>query len=280
MKPLFRCLGNPRLMAIGLLLAASGRMFSQAIPEPSLVLYGVVKVGNIRMTAGRLVWQFQSALRTVTASTALTNINDQFSYLLQVPCETEVGGYPASSNVLGLISVPRTYNRSQVVIVTEGTNYSYPVFVNPAQTNFSIASADRGRIERVDLQVQVDLTDLDGNGLPDYWERQYFGYIGVDPNDDPDFDGMSNYAEYRAGTNPLDPNSRFDFVNIIPEGQDIRVEWPGVDGIFYVLQRSSELTSGFSNLVTHIPGTPPVNIFRDTNALSGGAFFYRLQIEN
>ena len=216
----------PLLVAVFILKDSGNPLQAQGISEPGLVLYGVVKVGNIRMTAGRLVWQFQSALRTVTVSTALTNINDQFSYLLQVPCETEVAGYSATSNVLSLISAPRTYNRSQVAIVTDGTNYSYPVFVNPAQTNLSISSTDRGRIERVDLQVQVPLTDLDGNGLPDYWERYYFGYIGVDPNEDPDFDGMSNHAEFRAGTNPLDANSRFEFVNIISESQGVRVEWP------------------------------------------------------
>ena len=44
--------------------------------------------------------------------------------------------------------------------------------------------------------------DTDGNGLPDAWEMQYFGHLGVDPNADPDGDGISNYWEYVAGTNP------------------------------------------------------------------------------
>lgn len=280
MNPTFRFLRHPLLVAFSLLLAAPTRMLAQAIPEPGLVLYGVVTAGTIRMTAGQLVWQFQSALRTVIVSTSLTNVNDQFSYVLQVPCETETGSFSASSNVLGLISVPRTYDRSLVAIVTEGTNYSYAAFVNAAQTNLSIASSDRGRMERVDLQVQVPLTDLDGNGLPDYWERYYFGLIGVDPNDDPDFDGMNNYAEYRAGTNPLDENSRFEFVNVVSEPQGVRVEWPGLDGIYYVLQRSPTLMTGFTNLATHILGTPPLNVFHDTNVSSGTSFFYRLQIEN
>jgi len=40
------------------------------------------------------------------------------------------------------------------------------------------------------------------NGLPDAWQYQYFGHLGVDPNADPDGDGMSNLQEYLAGTDP------------------------------------------------------------------------------
>ena len=52
--------------------------------------------------------------------------------------------------------------------------------------------------------VQPDIitsgTDSDGNGLPDAWERQYFGVVGVNPNADPDGDGLSNFQ----GVPPLD----------------------------------------------------------------------------
>ena len=47
--------------------------------------------------------------------------------------------------------------------------------------------------------VWVDST---GNGLPDAWELYHFGELGVDPNDDPDGDGLTNYEEYLAGTDP------------------------------------------------------------------------------
>jgi hypothetical protein len=45
--------------------------------------------------------------------------------------------------------------------------------------------------------------DTDGNGLPDVWEMFYFGHLGVDPNADPDNDGLTNLMEFRNGTNPL-----------------------------------------------------------------------------
>ena len=46
--------------------------------------------------------------------------------------------------------------------------------------------------------------DSDGNGLPDYWEYQWFGHTGVDLNADSDGDCTLNGAEYSAGSNPAD----------------------------------------------------------------------------
>ena len=44
--------------------------------------------------------------------------------------------------------------------------------------------------------------DIDGDGLPDAWEVLYFQNIQAMPLGDPDNDGISNRAEYLAGTSP------------------------------------------------------------------------------
>jgi hypothetical protein len=49
--------------------------------------------------------------------------------------------------------------------------------------------------------------DIDANGLPDAWELQYFGYIGVNGSADPDGDGYTNLQEYAGGSDPTNPLS-------------------------------------------------------------------------
>jgi hypothetical protein len=46
--------------------------------------------------------------------------------------------------------------------------------------------------------------DSDGNGMPDHWQLQRFGHLGVDPGADPDGDNTSNLQEYLNGTDPAD----------------------------------------------------------------------------
>ena len=66
------------------------------IPEPGLTLYGIVKNdlggATIRVTEGTIVWTIAPAPPasgpTVHLTTVLTNINNQFSYVLDVPFES------------------------------------------------------------------------------------------------------------------------------------------------------------------------------------------------
>ena len=53
--------------------------------------------------------------------------------------------------------------------------------------------------------------DLDGDGLPDYWEMQVG--LSTETNDfalDPDKDGLPNYKEYEHMTSPLNPDTDRD----------------------------------------------------------------------
>src|SRR5262249_44400130 len=111
--------------ACGFALAFACCTFSghaQGIPEPSLIMYGLVRNtnsgANLRWNFGTLTWTIQPVAGgfPVAVSATLTNINDQFCYLLQVPCENTIGGFTVSSNTLPLGSAPASFNRSQVLI--------------------------------------------------------------------------------------------------------------------------------------------------------------------
>ena len=285
---------EPIVMRFGFWLARGALVFAalmgggraawaQGIPEPSLVFYGVIRNtgdNNVRLTTGTLLWQIQPSAggNPITISTSLTNINDQFSYVLRVPCETFIGS-SITSNTLRLIATAISYDRSRVFVMSETTNQA--TILQPASATFLVTSKDRGRIERVDLGVYLPPLDSDGDGIPDAWEIAH-GLDRFDRGDgalDYDGDGISNLAEYKAGTDPNDPSSRFAFIGIEPHtAGGILIRWASVAGESYELQRSSDLLSGFTAIASNLPATATVNSYRDAAATGAGPYFYRLRL--
>jgi hypothetical protein len=122
---------------------------------------------------------------------------------------------------------------------------------------------------------------VDVNGLPIAWELTYFGTTGIDPNADPDQDGMSNAQEYLAGTDPNDAGSvlRITAENFASDGTAASLVWSSVPTRLYYVQKSSDLTadnwtdSGLG-LISPFAGTSTSDNFTDTNA---PLRFYRVQ---
>jgi subtilisin family serine protease len=133
---------------------------------------------------------------------------------------------------------------------------------------------------RLNLQRIVD---TDGNGLPDWWELQYFGHLtGTDPNADPDHDGMSNLAEWLAGTDPTNAASNLRVTLLSATNANaVVLGWSSVAGKTYWLERSTNLLTGFNfTVATNINATAPANTQTDTAILPGNARFYRVGVEH
>lgn len=104
-------------------------------------------------------------------------------------------------------SVSSTYGGNVTVNIAPDAGYTIgDVLVDGASvgavTSYTLSNITASHTVSASFVADA-LVDSDNNQIPDIWERQYFGSVGVDPAADPDGDGHSNGEEYRAGTDPL-----------------------------------------------------------------------------
>jgi len=127
------------------------------------------------------------------------------------------------------------------------------------------------------------IVDTDGNGLPDWWEIQYFGDVGVDPAADPDGDGFTNLQEYLLGTHPNDFSSRLAIsrTEIVQNGanRDFRISFLTVAGVAYQVERNDTLGTGqWFNLGGVVSGTGTTVSVTDPGAVTQNPKrFYRVR---
>jgi len=94
--------------------------------------------------------------------------------------------------------------------------------------------------------------DKDNNGIPDWWERLYYGgSTRANPSATCSNGVNSVWEAYIAGLNPNDPNSAF-LTSVLP-GQIL--QWPCVSGRVYSVWWTTNLLDGFQPLETNIPWT-------------------------
>jgi|GEM_PF-4193172 len=82
-------------------------------------------------------------------------------------------------------------------------NYLRPSFASAAcfATYRTDASGTYDLTEEVDIPLKVD-SDIDGDGMADWWELKYFGTLGYGASDNYNGDYLTNLEEYRLGLNP------------------------------------------------------------------------------
>ena len=148
--------------------------------------------------------------------------------------------------------------------------------------NVDVVPGLQGKVRtggRLNLQRIVD-SDL--NGLPDWWEQEYFGQLtGTDSSADPDDDGLSNRTEWLAGTNPTNAASVLRLAVLpVTNVNSVSLTWPSVAGKTYRLERATNLLTGFDSVLgTNLTATTPINTMTDSEVLPGDARYYRVGVE-
>ncbi len=179
-----------------------------------------------------------------------------------------------------------------------------PLFVNPAgdfhlQNNSPCINAGNNAAVggNTDLDgaprisrgtVDVGAYEFQFPRSPDFiaWLQQY----GLSTNGsadfaDPDHDGVNNWQEWRAGTDPTNPNSVLRVLGAVPSlaRTNVTVSWSSVSNRSYYVQRANVLgiagPTPFSILQSNITGLPGTTSWTDTNAPTPGPAFYRVGVQ-
>jgi hypothetical protein len=130
-----------------------------------------------------------------------------------------------------------------------------------------------------DVSNLVTRVDTDGDGMPDDWEQQYFGSAtGADPNADPDGDGFSNYAEFVAGTNPLDPTDHLALVSAVSDGTTVTLTFRTVPLKRYQVEYTDDLTTGTWTSLGNILAANSNSLVVTDTPDSKVSRFYRLRV--
>lgn len=166
-------------------------------------------------------------------------------------------------------------------------------------------SGDFAQLGQPGKKTRLNLTlgeDLDGDGLPDAWERNLIAALrlnktlaDIHPGSDADGDGMNNSDEYFAGTYAFDKEDGYALKIKSMRGAAARLEFMAIRGRTYTIHASADLVHWIQTpFRVETPGSatpaPAVLYWRanDVNILqveaeppegSGGLRFFKLMIQ-
>jgi PKD repeat protein len=127
--------------------------------------------------------------------------------------------------------------------------------------------------------------DTVGDGVPDWWRAQYFNGNGTTTNADSsatadfDNDGISNFSEYLADTNPTNVASRLEVTGLTIEANGGHLTWTGGSSAWQFVEYRNSLTdtNGWRAVYTNTPPTAVTNILFDAGAGNSTSRFYRIK---
>jgi hypothetical protein len=177
-----------------------------------------------------------------------------------------------------------------------------PLFVDMVGGNWRLLPNSPCINSGKNMFITTSGTDLDGNprisgGTVDvgayelqnpasaisyFWLQQYgLTLDGSADFADPDGDGMNNWQEWIAGTDPTNALSLLKLFSPTGSISGISVSWQIVSGKTYYVQRSTDLgaSPAFITIRTNLFGQTGTLRLVDTSATNPGSYFYRVGVQ-
>ena len=176
-----------------------------------------------------------------------------------------------------------------------------PLFLNQNGGDFHLLS-NSPCINSGNNAYVSSTTDLDGNprvkggtvdvGAYEYqtpasaisyaWLQQYgLPADGSADSIDTDHDGMNNWQEWMAGTNPTNGASSLKMLTATKSLSGMKINWQSVSSRTYYLQRSTNLLlhPAFLSIQSNLVGQAGTMSFIDSTATGAGPYFYRVGVQ-
>ncbi|MDB4537953.1 discoidin domain-containing protein [Akkermansiaceae bacterium] len=127
----------------------------------------------------------------------------------------------------------------------------------------------------------AQLIPLSPSSSIEQWRLTHFGTTeNTGPSADsadPDFDGVSNFDEFIAGTIPTNPSSALK-ITAIQTSPSLTITFPSVIGRTYRVESNPDLTEGNWSTVQTLPGTGSDLQTTDPSAIPPSTNFYRVVV--
>ena len=124
--------------------------------------------------------------------------------------------------------------------------------------------------------------DEDGDGIDDRWEQRISGgltTLGTTATADTDGDGRGDLEEFRAGTDPLDDDSKFEITACDFSGEEVELTFTTTPARNYVIEMNGDLggdawnDSGLSKFRPDASGSTTKSFSLDGGAAATEQFF-------
>jgi hypothetical protein len=141
-----------------------------------------------------------------------------------------------------------------------------------------------GRLRIAGGPVDLGAYEYQGAGMGEFigWLQQYgLPTDGSADYADADADGLSNWQEWIAGTNPTSSASALAMQAPRVTASNTVVSWQSVSNRTYFLQRCTSLaaTPAFSTIGSNVAGQANTTAFTDTEAPGVGPYMYRVGVQ-